>query len=86
MLIEPILPLPVLSERFSSNLICVVGSVNAYDVDAGAENAGAVYLFDLSHDRTALLLAGVQENAAWIIPLVTAVGIGLILVRRKYFH
>jgi len=35
-------------------------------------------------DTTALLLAGVQTNAAWLIPVVLSVaGIGIFLVRRK---
>jgi len=35
-------------------------------------------------DSTALLLAGSQMTAAWLIPIiVSAVGIGLVLVRRK---
>jgi len=82
-------PIPGFNDKFG-HTVSISGNhvlVNAYDVDAGAENAGAVYLFDLSHDRTALLLADVQASASWIIPvIVSAVGIGLVLVRRKYFH
>ena len=36
-------------------------------------------------DTTALLLAGFQTNLAWIIPVaLSAVGIGVILVRKKF--
>jgi len=36
-------------------------------------------------DTTALLLAGVQTNAAWLIPVVlSVVGIGVILLRKKF--
>ena len=39
----------------------------------------------LSLDTTALLLAGVQTNLAWIVPVaLSAVGIGVILVRKKF--
>jgi len=34
-------------------------------------------------DTTALLLAGLQTNLAWIIPVLSAAGIGIFLVRRK---
>jgi len=35
-------------------------------------------------DTTMILLAGAQMNAAWLIPvIVSAVGIGIVLVRRK---
>ena len=82
-------PIPGFNDKFGHTVV-ISGNhvlVNAYDVDAGAENAGAVYLFDLSHDRTALLLADVQASASWIIPvIVSAVGIGLVLVRRKKFN
>ncbi|MEE8178514.1 MAG: hypothetical protein V3T63_00885, partial [Nitrosopumilaceae archaeon] len=36
-------------------------------------------------DRTVLLLAGVQTNLAWIIPIaLSVVGFGVILVRKKF--
>jgi len=39
----------------------------------------------ISIDTTALLLAGVQTNLAWMIPIAaSAVGIGLVLVKRKF--
>jgi len=65
---------------------------SAHEDDTEAENSGLAYLFDqsenpLSPDTTVLLLADVQVSAVWIIPVVvSAVGIGLVLVRRKYFH
>ena len=38
----------------------------------------------LTIDTTALLLAGMQTNLAWIVPVaLSAVGIGVLLVRRK---
>ncbi len=34
-------------------------------------------------DTTALLLAGAQMNAAWIIPvIVSAIGIGIVILRK----
>jgi len=39
----------------------------------------------ISIDTTALLLAGVQTNLAWIIPLaLSGIGIGMVLVRKKF--
>ena len=34
-------------------------------------------------DTTALLLAGMQTNLAWIIPVLSAAGIGVFIIRRK---
>jgi len=79
-------PSPDLNDHFG-HTVSISGNhilVNAYRDDAGAEETGSVYLFDLQHDRTTLLLAAVQASASWIIPVVvSAVGIGLVLVRRK---
>jgi len=79
-------PSPDLNDHFG-HTVSISGNhilVNAYRDDAGAEETGSVYLFDLQHDRTTLLLAAVQASASWIIPvIVSAVGIGLVLVRRK---
>ena len=36
-------------------------------------------------DTSALLLAGVQTNLAWIIPVLSVAGIGLFVVSRKKF-
>jgi len=33
----------------------------------------------------ALLVAGAQANALWLIPLITAIGIGIVIVNRKRF-
>ena len=36
-------------------------------------------------DTTALLLVGVQTNAAWMIPIIVAtISIGFVLFRRKF--
>jgi len=35
-------------------------------------------------DTTAMLLAGVQTNLAWLIPVLSAVGIGAFLIRKKF--
>jgi len=35
-------------------------------------------------DSTALLLAGVQTNLAWIIPVLSAAGIGAFILRKKF--
>ncbi len=82
-------PTPRLHDNFG-HTVSMSGNhvlVNAYGDDIGAEDAGSVYLFDLSHDTTALLLANVQASAAWIIPVVvSAAGIGLVFGIRKYFH
>jgi len=37
----------------------------------------------LQLDKAALLIAGVQTNLAWLIPVFLAAGIGLVLVKRK---
>jgi len=74
--------------------------VGAHQDDTGAENAGSAYLFNHSStsqvidekllpiDTDSLFLADVQASAVWLIPVVvSAVGIGLVLVRRKQiFH
>jgi len=36
-------------------------------------------------NTTALLVAGAQANALWLIPLITAIGVGIVLVKRKTF-
>ena len=36
-------------------------------------------------NSTALLVAGAQANALWLIPLITAIGIGIVIVKRKTF-
>jgi len=36
-------------------------------------------------NSTALLVAGAQANALWLIPLITAIGIGIVVVNRKRF-
>jgi len=35
-------------------------------------------------DTTALLLAGIQTNLAWIIPVLSAAGIGAFILRKKF--
>jgi len=35
-------------------------------------------------DTTALLLAGMQTNLAWIIPVLAAAGIGAVVLRKKF--
>jgi len=35
-------------------------------------------------DQTALLVAGLQTNLAWIIPVLSAAGIGAVLIRKKF--
>lgn len=34
-------------------------------------------------DTTVLLLAGVQGNAIWLIPIVSVIGIGIFIIRRQ---
>jgi len=36
-------------------------------------------------NTAALLVAGAQANALWLIPLITAIGIGIVVVNRKRF-
>jgi len=36
-------------------------------------------------NTAALLVAGAQANALWLIPLITAIGVGIIIVKRKSF-
>ncbi len=70
--------------------------VGAHEDDVGAENAGSAYLFTqistsqvideklLPIDTDSLFLVDVQASAAWLIPVVvSAVGIGLVFLRRK---
>jgi len=79
-------PNPMPGDRFGHTVSISENHVlvNAFRDDTGAGDTGSVYLFNLSHDRTAFLLADVQASIAWIIPVVvSAVGIGLILVKRK---
>jgi len=53
-------------------------------VEFSKENCPPVGGEWLPIDTTALLLAGVQTNLAWILPaVVIALGIGLVLVRRR---
>ena len=35
-------------------------------------------------DTTALLVSGVQTNLAWIIPVLSAAGIGAVVLRKKF--
>jgi len=67
---------------------------NTYGNECEAEQAGVEVAHEgecvdvggefLQLDTTSLLVAGVQMNAAWLIPvLVSAVGIGLFVVSRK---
>jgi len=67
---------------------------NTYGNECEAEKAGVEVAHQgecvdvggefLQLDTTSLLVAGVQMNAAWLIPvLVSAVGIGLFVVSRK---
>jgi len=35
-------------------------------------------------NTTSLLLAGIQTNLAWIIPVLVAAGIGAVLIRKKF--
>jgi len=37
----------------------------------------------LELDKVSLLIAGVQTNLAWLIPVLLAAGIGLFVVSRK---
>jgi len=45
------------------------------------QNVGGEY-FTL--DTTALLVSGVQTNLAWIIPVLSAAGIGAVVLRKKF--
>ncbi len=36
-------------------------------------------------NTASLLVAGAQANALWLIPLITAIGIGIVIVNRKRF-
>jgi len=67
---------------------------NTYGNECEAEQAGVEVAHQgecvdvggefLQPDTTSLLVAGAQMNAAWLIPVVvSAIGIGLVLVRRK---
>ena len=72
--------------------------VGAHQDDTEAENAGSSYLFNHSStsqviyekllpiDTDSLFLIDVQASVVWLIPVVSAVGIGLVIVRRKYFR
>jgi len=52
------------------------------DEEDGGQLVGGEYL---TIDTAALLLAGMQTNLAWIVPVaLSAVGIGVILVRKKF--
>ncbi len=71
--------------------------VGAHEENTGAPSAGSAYLFTqnstskvideklLPIDTDSLFLIDVQASVVWLIPVVSAVGIGLVIVRRKYF-
>jgi len=35
-------------------------------------------------NTASLLVAGAQANALWLIPLITAIGIGIVIIKRKF--
>ena len=38
----------------------------------------------LGVDSTALLMAGFQANALWLIPAIAALGVGIVVITRKF--
>ncbi len=59
-------------------------SFSGNDIERIASICGVIGGTVMPIDTTAMLLAGVQTNAAWMIPvIVSAVGIGLFVVSRK---
>ncbi len=36
-------------------------------------------------NTASLLVAGAQTNALWLIPLITAIGVGIVIARRQFF-
>ena len=70
---------------FNNNgVVTNCGSIIGNTAVGGVINSCTVGGELLPLDTTSLLLAGAQMTAAWMIPvIVSAVGIGLVLVRRK---
>jgi len=58
-------------------LVQVVFDSVTYDEEVGGIFEGV--------NTAALLVAGAQANALWLIPLITAIGIGIVVVNRKRF-
>ena len=58
-------------------LVQVVFDSITYDEEVGGIFEGV--------NTAALLVAGAQANALWLIPLITAIGIGIVVVNRNRF-
>ncbi len=68
--------------------ILILGGIgtaqDAYAGQIGNGPVGAVGVDYIQPDTTELLLAGMQTNLAWIIPVLAAAGIGAVLIRKKF--
>jgi len=71
---------------FSISIPILLGlAQDAYAGNAGNGPVGAVGVDFIEPDTTELLLAGMQTNLAWIIPVsLSAVGIGVFVARRMH--
>ncbi len=73
---------------FSISIPILLGlAQDAYagSVNSGNGPVGAVGVDFIQPDTTELLLAGMQTNLAWIIPVsLSAVGIGVFVARRMH--
>ena len=78
----------LLGLMFSISIPILLGSAQDAYAGVNAGPVGAVVGVDAEYitpDTTELLLAGVQTNLAWIIPVsLSAVGIGVFVARRKH--
>jgi len=70
----------------TASILILGGIGTAQDAYAGqiAGPVGAVGVDYIQPDTTELLLAGMQTNLAWIIPVLAAAGIGAVLIRKKF--
>jgi len=74
----------------TASILILGGIGTAQEAYAGSVNSnngpvGAVGVDYIQPDTTELLLAGMQTNLAWIIPVsLSAVGIGAVLIRKKF--
>ncbi len=72
----------------TASILILGGIGTAQEAYAGSENSngpvGAVGVDYFQPDTTELLLAGMQTNLAWIIPVLAAAGIGAVLIRKKF--
>ena len=70
----------------TASILILGGIGTAHEAYAGGEPGpvGAVGVDYIQPDTTELLLAGMQTNLAWIIPVLAAAGIGAVLIRKKF--